>query len=100
MDYNMKFLDDITDKMECAIILSKSAGKRSAYISYPIYEGYIDIWCNDKDETEVVVYQHGKDKEYPLLQKAITNAIPLWDSVEIEPDEDPYSDWVRYYGRI
>lgn len=100
-NFIMKFLDDITSNMKDAIAEAKCEGRESAYITHNITNGYIDIWCNYRDDVEIVICQNNKDKEYPLLENAIFNAIPTWESVEVEIDNsDPYSYWAKYCGRI
>ena len=93
-------LEYIREEMGQAITEAKYRGDTTACTTINTNDGYIDIWCDRKGDTEVVIYQdHHLDREHPLLEDCIHNSIPEWEDVEIEEDDIP-SDWVRYYGRI
>lgn len=93
-------LTEVREKMEQAISESKYRGDTTACTTIDTNDGYIDIWCDRKGDTEVVIYQdHHLEREHPLLEDCIHNSIPEWDSVEIEEEDTP-SPWVRYYGRL
>lgn len=95
----MKMLSEITEMMTAAIATAKGEGKGTACGTYSCNDGYIDIWCDSRDDMEVVIVQdEDKGRKHPNLEEAIYNAIPEWDDVTIE--EDSFSDWVTFYGRV
>lgn len=95
----MKFLEDIVECVTDAITSAKLQGESSACCTYNCNCGYIDIWCNNRDDVEVCICQdHDKELDHPRLETAIAAVIPCWNDVEIE-EEEP-SDWITYYGRI
>lgn len=97
----MKLLEQIKEGIAEAITEAKLQGERSACYTHNVSCGYIDIWCDYNDCAEVVICQDDdKGIEHPNLEQAIYQVIPDWDTIEVEIDEDPYSDWVRFYGRI
>jgi len=93
-------LNEVREKMEQAITDAKYRGDTTASTTINTNDGYIDIWCDRKNDTEVIISQDNcHEREHPLLEDAIHNSIPEWDDVEIEEEEYP-SHWVRYYGRL
>ena len=93
-------LEDIREKMEQAIADAKYRGETTACTTINTNDGYIDVWCDNKGDSEVVISQDmSHDREHPLLEDCIHSSIPEWEDVEIEEEDIP-SDWVRYYGRI
>ena len=98
---DMDWLNKITEQMTQAIEESKLQRNTYACCTFNTNDGYIDIWCDRNDSTEVVIYQHNnKGREHPNIEDAVTEAIPLWDEVDVDIEEEPHSDWVKFYGRI
>lgn len=96
-----KFLTTIAEKMEDAIQSAKYRGETTACCTCNCNDGYVDLWCDRNDSAEVVVcHSDGRVRQHPRLEDAIYNALPLWDSVETDTNEDCHSDWVRFYGRM
>jgi hypothetical protein len=97
----MKLLDEISKMMEEAIAHAKCNGEDQACATYNTKDGYIDVWINDNNECDVVVcHWNRSDTDNTNLETAITEAIPCWESVELDYDDDTPSDWVMYYNRL
>ena len=98
----MEFLNEINEQVTEAITNAKYRGETSACITYNTHDGYIDVVVNDEDDTEVYVCpDEDKGREHPNIEAAVTEALPLWDEVEIETEDNDWpSHWVRHYGRI
>ena len=87
--------------MEEAIAHAKCNGEDQAYATYNTKDGYIDVWINDNNECDVVVcHWNNRDTDSTNLETAITEAIPCWESVKLDYDDDTPSDWAMYYNRL
>lgn len=86
----MKFLDEIREKVNDAVADAKCEGYDSACVTYDCNDGYIDVFTNSKDYVEVTVCPDSDlDRRHTNIEQAITDALPLWDDVEVEE----YDEW-------
>lgn len=68
---------------------------RCAYATVDINDGYIELSINRYDTSVVIVHDNGNEHDCLLLCKAIEEALPDWDAIEEEwqeenPEEDEY----------
>jgi hypothetical protein len=71
-----------------------------AYATVDTNDGYIDIELNNlNDASVVIVHDNESEHDCPLLCKAIESALPDWDTIEEQWEEDnPEEDEYEAHG--
>ena len=90
-----KTISEIAEQISIEIRESIANGDTTAAITYDTNDGWIDVTTNIYDEKIVVVCHDDDEREShktDRLEAAIESAIPSWDSVEDEI-EDEKREW-------
>ena len=89
-----KLIKEIADKMEEAIKEAKMEDKIECNIDYWFEDdSWIEISSENNDYYDIHFFTPDEDeKDLPNFEKALYDAMPNWDDIEIEPEYDEWNE--------
>lgn len=91
-----KLIKEIADKMYKAIQEAKYEDNNKVYIDCWFEDGsWIEISSENNDYYDIHFYpanDEEDEKNLPNFEKALYDAMPNWDDVEIEPEYDEWNE--------